>query len=168
MIDLQPYTPDFEPLLLQWIAAFFGYHLSLTGGEAPENGSTQPQAQENLQQWQQPPSSLYVILENSRAAGFIRLCRRGDTVIWIEDIFIETAKRGHGIASAAIQAAEKIAAEAPGCRAVCMDVVPRNENALRLYHRLGYRDISLLTLRKELGESSRNRPLHLLGLDFNY
>ena len=168
MLSLQPYDGAFAPLLLQWIPAFFGYHQSLVGGKAPDRDSARLQAQENLAEWQQPPSSLYVILWEGQAAGFIRLCRRGDSVIWIEDIFVQPQMRGQGIASAAIGAAERIAAGMPGCEAVCMDVVPRNQSALRLYHRLGYRDISLLTLRKELGESRRDRPLPLLGMDFRY
>ena len=131
MVCLLPYEPAFEALLLQWIPAFFGYHQSLTGGEGLENGAALLQAEENLQEWQQPPSSLYIILEDKQAAGFIRLYRRGDTVIWIEDIFVEAASRGRGIASAAIQAAEKIAAKTPGCRAVCMDVVPAMKTPCR-------------------------------------
>lgn len=58
--------------------------------------------------------------------------------------------------------------DTPGYTAVCLDVSPRNTDALKLYHKLGYVDLSLVTIRKELKGSKRDRPIHLFDLDFNY
>ena len=73
-----------------------------------------------------------------------------------------------GIATEAIRLAEGIVRAKPGYTALCLDVVPRNESALRLYHKLGFDSLSLLTLRKELGENKRDRRENLLGLTFRY
>lgn len=76
--------------------------------------------------------------------------------------------RGLGIASSAIKAAENVIKNTPGYNAVCLEVSPRNENALKLYHKLGYTDLSLITVRKEFGDSKRDKPISLLGLRFKY
>ena len=56
----------------------------------------------------------------------------------------------------------------PGYDTVCLDVVPRNEAALRLYHRLGYDSLSLMTFCKQFGENTRDRHVDLFGFDFRY
>jgi len=111
---------------------------------------------------------LFVLLLDDASVGFLRLCYRGPNVAWIEDVYVDPEFRGRGIATCAIGLAEKRIMETPGYSAVSLDVSPRNADALRLYHRLGYTGISILTLRKELGENRRDKPLPMLGLDFTY
>jgi len=82
---------------------------------------------------------------------------------------LTNAHRGCGIATFAIAAVETIVMNKPGYTTVCLDVSPRNDNALRLYHKLGYTDLSLITIRKEFGDSKRDKPIKLLiDLDFKY
>jgi len=81
---------------------------------------------------------------------------------------VDESRRGNGIATYAIKAVENIIKAVPGYTAVCLDVSPRNSEALRLYHKLGYTDLSLITIRKELGPSKRDRPISLLDLEFYY
>lgn len=47
-------------------------------------------------------------------------------------------------------------------------VVPRNQAALRLYHKLGYDCLSLLTVRKELYENKRDRKETIFGMEYRY
>lgn len=70
--------------------------------------------------------------------GFLHIGYRGSNVAWIEDIYIGKEHRSKGIASSSIHQAEEIIRANPQYTAVCLEVVPRNENALRLYHKLGY------------------------------
>ena len=107
-------------------------------------------------------------MEDELDVGFLRLKFRGDIVAWIEDIYVDEEWRGRGIASRAIHEAERIVQDTPGYEAVCIDVVPRNADALRLYHKLGYLDLSIITLRKELYAQKRDKPVHLLGMEFRY
>lgn len=51
---------------------------------------------------------------------------------------------------------------------ICFDIVPRNNKALRLYHKLGYNNLSIITVRKELYENNRDKIEKLMGLDFKY
>lgn len=55
-----------------------------------------------------------------------------------------------------------------GYTSICFDVVPRNHEALRLYHKLGYDNLSIITVRKELYENKRDKAETLMGLDFKY
>ncbi len=75
----------------------------------------------------------------------------------LEDVFVDEAMRGQGIASQAILLAEQQAQKLPGIEAMTLQVVTRNEAALKLYHKLGYDTMSMVTLRKEFGQSSRRK-----------
>jgi len=125
-------------------------------------------AEETLAEWLLPPSKLYRIVADGVDAGFLRLCFRGGNVAWIEDIFVDPACRGRGYATAAIEEAERIVAADPRYTAVCLDVVPRNQAALHLYHKLGYDRLSLITVRKELRGDRRDRAVRLFEHDFSY
>ena len=47
-----------------------------------------------------------------------------------------------------------------------MDVVPDNLPALRLYHRLGYDRLSIVTVRKDIKPFETERTEKLGGMDF--
>ena len=47
-----------------------------------------------------------------------------------------------------------------------LQAVTRNEAALRLYHKLGYDTMSMVTLRKEFGENHRDKQAEFLGMTF--
>jgi len=154
MVTLRTYTPAEEPAILRCIQAYFG------------NGPDM--ARETLEEWLMPPNKLYFVVRGGQAAGCLRLGFRGGNVAWIEDIFVDENLRGQGIASAAIAAAEDIARARPGYTAMHMEVVPRNESAMRLYHKLGYDSLSLITLRKNFDDSKKEKTVNLLGLELRY
>ena len=171
-MKLIPYEASFDTIILGQIAEFFGFHQTLTAATSSESclaaSDDTDTSRLTLAEWQAPPNALFVIIEADIAVGFVRINYRGGNVAWIEDIFVDSAHRGKGIAPSAIAAAEDIVQNVPGYTAICMDVSPRNAHAIRLYHKLGYTDLSLVTLRKEFSESTRDRPVHLLDLDFKY
>ena len=169
MIRLLKYSEDFEAETLCRITEFFGFHQALVK-EITEEEKTKAlsEAADTLQDWQHGDNELYVILQNDVSVGFLRMNYRGPIVAWIEDIFVDEDRRGQGIATEAISAAEDIVRGKIGYEALCLDVVPRNAAALKLYHKLGFTDLSMITLRKELKESKRDCPLELLGLKFKY
>ena len=165
-IAIVPYCGLCEKQTLHRIKDFFDFHGALVQGK---NSEAEYESDAILKQWTTEPNVLYIITVNGADTGFVRICFRGPTVAWIEDIFVDAHRRGKGIATSAVKEAEKIiTATRPDCEAVCLDVVLRNTDALRLYHKLGYSDISLVTVRKEFGESKRDKPVNILGLDFKY
>ncbi len=164
-IALREYGEADRENMVAQLADFFGFHAALVNVCAENDISS---AAETLNGWLEPGHELRVITLDGESAGFVHIGYRGGNVAWIEDIYVAPQFRGQGVATRAIALAERLIAQKPGYDAVCMDVAPRNEAALRLYHRLGYDSLSLVTLRKQLGENPRDRHAEILGLDFKY
>lgn len=155
-ITLRPYDGASEKTMLRGIIAFFGIH-HLQIDEA--------QAREDLAGWLKEDHELYDILADGVPVGFVHLNWRGTTVCWIEDIFVEESLRKRGIASRAIGLVEETLRNR-GVEGICMDVVPDNLPALRLYHRLGYDRLSIVTVRKDMEPFTTERTERIGGLDF--
>ena len=85
----------------------------------------------------------------------------------LADLFVDKSRRGQGIGTSAIALAEQKAKEEPGVEAMVLQVVTRNEDALRLYHHWGYDTMSMVTLRKEFYENRRDRKADFLGMTFH-
>lgn len=155
-IILKPYDCASEKTMLRFIIAFFRVHHSQIDDTT---------ARENLANWTKEDSELYNILCDKSSVGFIRLNWRGPKVCWIEDIFVEESMRRQGIASKAIGSVEEIL-QKRGVEGICMDVVPDNIPALRLYHRLGYDRLSIVTVRKDMQPFVTERREQICGMDF--
>lgn len=147
MIELILYSAKYEADTIRRIADFFGYHNSLLQGEMNLTDESYRIAKCTLEEWTEDDShELYMVQFESIVVGFLHIGYRGSNVAWIEDIYIDKEHRSKGIASSSIHQAEEIIRANPQYTAVCLEVVPRNENALRLYHKLGYDSISIITV----------------------
>ena len=167
MITLTPYQPKYRQSTLKRIEVFWGFHRDLV----QKTEEQQPDEQErlmmqDLENWTSKDHWLFVILQDEQDVGFVHLQRIGSIVVQLEDVFVDEAMRGQGIASQAILLAEQQAQKIPGIEAMTLQVVTRNEAALRLYHKLGYDTMSMVTLRKEFGENHRDRQAEFLGMTF--
>ncbi len=108
------------------------------------------------------------LLTEENAVGFIHIGYRGSNVAWIEDIYVDISYRNQGIASKAIELAEEMVRKNPNYTAICLDVAPRNELALKLYHKLGFDAVSIITVRKEFNENKMDKQTDIFGHKFNY
>ena len=156
MIALKRYAPADETALIPFIISFWQAHHAETD---------EANAREDIDAWTQENHDLFVITKSGDPVGFLHLNMRGSTVCWIEDVFVREDMRCQGIASAAIALAEAILKER-GVKGVSMDVVPDNLPALRLYHRLGYDRLSIVTVRKDFDSSETERIEKIAGLPF--
>jgi len=155
-VILRPYTLSDKPAMLRRAAAFFG------------RAGSDNLARETLREWLKKPNEVYLIARDEVDVGFLCLGFRGSNVAWINYLYVDEALRGQGIATAAIYAAEKIVLSRRGYNALCMDVDPHNAAALRLYHRLGYDTLSMLTVRKNFGGGAKEESMHVLGFEYRY
>ena len=155
-IVLRPYDGTSENAMLRSIIAFFRVHHSQIDDTM---------ARENLANWTTEDNELYDILGDGASVGFIRLNWRGPKVCWIEDIFVEESLRRQGIATKAIGLVEEVL-QKRGVEGICMDVIPDNIPALRLYHRLGYDRLSIVTVRKDMQPFASERIEQIGGMDF--
>ena len=161
MVTLQPYTPRCAGATLRRIAQFWGFHAGLVNAREEADS-----AAEDLALWTGEDHFLYVIFEDGADAGFLHLARTGPLVMELADLFVDEERRGRGVATAAIALAEQAARRTPGVQAMTVAAAPRNTAALRLYRRLGYDSLCLVTLRKEFGPNPRDKRCEFLGLSF--
>ena len=154
MIVLQPFCDCYTEVLLPFIADFWDVHHAEFSLETCRG---------ILRDWTKAENCFFVIMRNDAAVGFLRTHNSSPTVCWIDDIYVDAAQRGQGIASEAIRQMEKRLLT-DGCRSFCMEVVPDNLPAMRLYHRLGYDRLSVITMRKDYDELETERVEHIASL----
>ncbi|MCB2299227.1 GNAT family N-acetyltransferase [Clostridium tagluense] len=139
MIDniyLLDYNISFKDTILKMIRDFFSFHSSLiqTNKELIEEGYVQEN--ETLTDWLQ--NHLKIIIFNGENIGFVRIAQRGGTVAWLEDIYVMPKYRKRGIGTKAIELSETFVQDVLKAPALCLDVVPRNFEALKLYYKAEY------------------------------
>jgi len=154
MISLHPYSVEYEDILAGFVVSFWKVHHS----DVSIND-----ARQNLREWTENDHRLFVILSDSETVGFIRTHNTSSTVCWIDDIYVDAPHRGKGIATEAIRQTETALRES-GCISFCMEVIPDNLPAMRLYHRLGYDRLSLITMRKDFDSYPTERIETIAGL----
>jgi len=167
-IELVDYSERFYSETIYAIAQFYGFHRQLSEENVVITAESLEMAKENIELWTGTDHELKVILFNNAFAGFVHIGYRGSNVAWIEDIYVDDKFRNKGIGTRAINLAEEIIKSKHGYTAICMDVVPRNINALNLYRSLGYDTLSMITVRKELYENNKDKTMYLLGIEFRY
>jgi ribosomal-protein-alanine N-acetyltransferase len=90
-----------------------------------------------------PTREVFILRGNEKLAGFLILCMTGAFVGYIQTVCIHHDHRGQGLGSKLVAFAEdRILKESPN---VFMCVSSFNQDARRLYERLGYRVVGELT-----------------------
>ena len=139
-IIIKPFAQEHKKQILQYIILFFNtHHMKI------EEIDTHA----NLLNWISEGHEFYEILGDDELIGFVHVCMRGPTACWIENIFVDERFRRRGVASKAIALIEEILRER-NIDGICIDVVPDNLPALKLYHHLGYNRLSMITIRKDM------------------
>ncbi len=156
MITLSPFCAEYTAALIPFVVSFWGVH---------HDSVSDDDARDMLKEWSGADGHrLFVICgDERRPLGFLHT-HIGGTVCWIDDIYVDMPYRRRGVAKAAIGLLET-ACSAEGCRSFCMDVVPDNIPAMRLYYSLGYDRLSLITMRKDLDGFEVQRTETVGGLE---
>ena len=94
MIVLQPFCDCYTEALLPFIADFWDVHHAEFSLETCRG---------ILRDWTKAENCFFVIMRDDAAVGFLRTHNSSPTVCWIDDIYVDTAQRGQGIASEAIR-----------------------------------------------------------------
>ena len=164
---LKIYSDNYKSEMINRIAKFFGFHVGLSEktlvDKIDENISIQ-----NLNNWLSKDNELYMIMYEDDVIGFLRIGYRGGNVAWLEDIFVDEEYRNKGVATESIRQAEIIVRNKPSYNAMCIDIVPRNIEALKLYYKLGYDTLSMVTIRKNFVDKESDGVQNFRGLDFKF
>ncbi len=173
MTQLILYNEAYNEITVRMIAEFFAEHQAISEKlEIEIDDGRLLMAKDNLKDWlgeredEDLCTHVFLIEEDYRIVGFLILKKHGGNVIWIEDLYVSATSQGQGIGSRAIQLVEQYVANTMNVRAICMDIVPQNERAMKLYHRLGYDTISTITLRKSVGEKKKTQKVEFMGYEF--
>lgn len=155
-IELKPFDKRWEEEMLSDIAAFWKTHYVDLTPEGAEN---------DLRDWTAEGHELYVVLCEGVEAGFLHMGSRGGACDWLEDVFVREELRGRGIGSRAIELAWDMI-RAKGLETMYLEVVPANEAAIRLYHKLGFTNLNTLTLNRSVKEKRQLGTETIGGLSF--
>ena len=155
-VELKPYESSYEPIVLHDIIAFWKTHYA---------DDTLDDARRDLENWTGPSHELYVILFDGSAVGFLHMGSRGGACDWLEDIFVREEYRSRGIGGQAVQLVWD-ALRAQGLETMYLEVVPSNEDVLRLYHRLGFCNLNTVTLNRSVKQKSQVGTETIHGLPF--
>lgn len=153
-LELISYDDTLADTLAPFVISFWEVHHTAVNLE---------QAKNTLHGWAQQGHRLFAIANGSQITGFLRTHNTSPTVCWIDDLYVDVPYRKKGIATAAIGLVEN-RLRAEGCKSFCMEVVPDNLPAMRLYHRLGYDRLSLITMRKDDDPFETERTETVAGL----
>ncbi|ANU52637.1 GNAT family N-acetyltransferase [Acutalibacter muris] len=118
-----------------------------------------------IEEWTSEGHALYAIFSNGLEVGFLHMGSRGDACDWLEEVFVREDFRRQGIGSTAIEAAWAMLRE-KGLETMYLEVVPANEGAIRLYHRLGFTNLNTLTLNRSVKEKRQLGTQNIGGLEF--
>lgn len=165
IIDLVDYNEHYKLRMLEMVADFFTFHSSLSEQKQQKKEPDYSKVNITLMEWLE--DHIKLITYDKMPVGFVHIANRGGKVAWIEDIYVMPQYRRRGIATKAIELTEIFVKEVLKARALCFDVVPRNADAIKLYYKLGYDSISIITLRKEFGKNKRDIKDKFLGYEFN-
>jgi len=105
------------------------------------------------------------ILAGGKEAGFLHMGSRGGACDWLEDVFVREELRGQGIGGRAIELAWEMLRE-KGLETMYLEVVPANEAAIRLYHKLGFTNLNTLTLNRSVKKKAQLGTETIGGLTF--
>lgn len=157
-IELVAFERDFTDKALYLIAGFWMAH--------SQAQTSREEAMGDLTSWTATGHQFYFIRWNGEMIGFAHMGSRGAGIDWLEDLFVLPEHQGKGIGSKAIALLEKQVKQTS--ESLYIEVAARNLKAMGLYHRLGYRCLNTVTLRKDFVEDDfiAISQEKIAGLDF--
>ena len=89
------------------------------------------------------PRRGFILVDGSDGVAWVSFTwslEHGGLTAWLEELYVVPARRGDGLGTALLRAAEE-RARAAGCAAVDLEVDVEHTRAARLYQREGYRSL---------------------------
>ena len=165
-MELIEYNDNDQDLLANMMTEFSIKHLEMLK-HPYQKEQILSEAYTEIQNYKKEPYKIYLGKVKDKFIGFMILEFRSKQVCWIENLFVIEGQRNQGYGSQMISEAKTLA-QKEGCEALSIDVVPRNCDAIRLYLKLGFDSLSMITLRQDFNQSYRDQKIDILGNTFKY
>lgn len=161
---LQLYTNDLFEETAQMITDLMNYHRKLTNARK-EFWQTIDESKKTLREWLDC-GHIYHVFYNNELAGFFYIRFGGQSAAWLEDLFIKEEFRSLGIGKEAFKLLDTMLTE-KGTRAMFVNVIPRNVEAIKFYKECGFDHLNMIELRKNYDKTlDKNEEIELLGFKF--
>lgn len=150
-VRIRPATPGDVPLVLQFIRGLAEYEKL-----AHECEATEAQLQRTLF-GERPSAEVVIAFRDEVPAGFALFFQNYSTFlarpgIYLEDLFVDPAHRGHGVGHALLAHLASVAVERE-CGRFEWSVLDWNADAIRFYERLGARPMNEWTVYRVAGDA---------------
>ncbi|WP_041139711.1 GNAT family N-acetyltransferase [Beduini massiliensis] len=160
------YNDYYQDLLATMLSDFSIQHLELL--KRPyQKEQILLEAYDEIQQYKNERYKIYLGKVNDTLIGYIILDYRSKQICWIENLYVLENQRHKGYGSQMLLKA-KDQVQKEGFEGLSIDVVPRNIEAIRLYLKLGFDSLSMMTLRQDFKQSYRDQKTDILGFTFRY
>jgi ribosomal protein S18 acetylase RimI-like enzyme len=163
-IIIKEMTEELFLTTAKMITELINYHRRLNNSPK-EYWQTDEQSIESLQEWKEQ-GTVYNVFVDNKAAGFFYVKFGGQNVAWLEDLFILESYRGRGIGKSAMRKLDELMAM-KNITSMFVDVIPRNESAIKLYRECGFDHLNLIQLRKNYDKRlDKDEDVEILGFSF--
>ena len=163
-IKIKLYTSSLFEETAQMITDLMNYHRKLTNARK-EFWQTIDESKKTLEEWLDS-GHIYHVFYNDSLAGFFYIRFGGQSAAWLEDLFIKEEFRSLGIGKEAFKLLDEMLTER-GTRAMFVNVIPRNIEAIRFYKECGFDHLNLIQLRKNYDEKlNKDENIDILGFNF--
>lgn len=147
-VILRPMTEDVYQTYLQEHEEEYARDRVITDQESFELAlrTTRAQHEAMLPQGLRTPGHYFFTVEDeeqNRVVGYLWFaCRQPNSELFLYHILIKPASRRQGYGRLALQAVDEKAKEL-GCRAIWLNVMAHNQDAIAFYHANGYRSAAM-------------------------
>lgn len=163
-IQIREMTDSLFSSTITMITQLLNHYRQLNNAPA-EYWQTNEQSKETLLDWQ-TQGVIYHIFSDQELVGFFFVRFGRKTVAWLEDLFILEGYRHQRIGTIALKKLDVLMIEKQ-ILTLLVNVVPRNEQALKLYHDCGFDHLNLIQLRKNYDSRlNKEETLDVLGFRF--
>lgn len=139
--------PSDARTLRRLVLGFLNFHRDI----GRTKRATPREAAAALRSWRHSRHRRFFVLQlDDHVVGFTVLRKEpGEPVFWGEELYVDPRFRGRGVGRAAIRFAEKYVVHHGG-DALYLSIAAHNLRMLGVAHRLGYRRLNMVELRKDL------------------
>lgn len=163
-IVIKEMTEELFLTTAKMITELINYHRKLNNSPK-EYWQTDEQSIESLKEWNEQ-GTVYNVFADNEAVGFFYVKFGGQNVAWLEDLFILESYRGKGIGKAAMKKLDELMA-LKKVTSMFVDIIPRNESAIKLYRECGFDHLNLIQLRKNYDKRlDKKDEVEILGYSF--